>query len=965
MKRLCGMISGLGVLLSCSVEELRPAADLQNEMEKVTVSFAAQVAEETRSSVSPDEDAIRDVNVYAFRNGFLESYAFAEDSDDIAMDLTVGNGYNIYAVANLGRCEMNCTEDEFARLYEYSVSRLSDLSDLIPMSCVVTDVNVVSSPGTIVLNMERKAARITLSVDKEALLEGLQVQSVRLCQCASRVFPFRWHGDGGSRVLSASETIDGDYATASDLRLLNDGKEMVLYTLENCQGILLPDNTDPFKKVPMMIEDKDELCTYIDVKCSFTGQGLFDGDVSYRIYLGLDACTSFDIPGNSCIDISLMLTDEGLRTVSWKVDADVNVSDGYARGRVLEGMHDLDDLYVGEVLKYEVEVSDELMDYLGGDATGCTLGLQKEGAESDDVIFKDLSYEDDVMTVELWCRRPGNAALYLYSPEGECLGCLDDCVTVRMPQIKFSEYPAWTDDSSVDGLTYLPECEINGTSAEFYIYLVDEDGCNLNGVRSYGFDSSLFSFQDGGAEMAGVPVEGVRSVFGSVQSAGDGTAIASVTVQCRNSGADHDANLLLADIYSEGRPVLLGVIENHTGMSADAKVGLGIPQIALTLVDNGWAGYHDCQLSLVVDNPSNLPLDVSVWQLVATDSRYESVNREYVEENLVLEHMQYMTGEFYNGAPPFYGASSSFVSERNECGDKALMRQSLLIYPLKGISSDDIIMAVNYDRRGANQMIHVVDAAITGHRIREEDLTLVDSVSDGSATYDYLYYGDDSRNYQGASLFSWGVPVSAPRTWKYDYPNMSAVTLDRMYERYLSSGAVRVMMIYAPDEGKTAVMTYVGQGAQYGLSLSFLYSGVVNGYVQTYPKGTWFAAQDNYCSTEFSHQASTVPLRATSSFIWADAGQLKAAMDGIYAHSYKDSPRPLGSDSYMHRAHPTDMDLEMNILVEGDEGKELYPFYVDWDSDYLEYWHEQDATKYKCNLSSECQCFSFVMVRPK
>lgn len=965
MKRLCGMISGLGVLLSCSVEELRPAADLQNEMEKVTVSFAAQVAEETRSSVSPDEDAIRDVNVYAFRNGFLESYAFAEDSDGIAMDLTVGNGYNIYAVANLGRCEMNCTEEEFARLYEYSVSRLSDLSDLIPMSCVVTNVNVISSPGTIVLNMERMAARITLSVDKEALLEGLQVQSVRLCQCASRVFPFRWQGDGGSRVLSASETIDGDYATVSDLRLLNDGKEMVLYTLENCQGILLPDNGDPFKKVPMMIEGKDELCTYIDVKCSFTGQGLFDGDVSYRIYLGLDACTSFDVPGNSCIDISLMLTDEGLRTVSWKVDADVSVRNGYVHGRVSAGMHGLDDLYVGEILKYEVEISDELMEYLGGDVCGCSLILHEDDAVEDGIIFRNVSWNENVMTADLMCRKPCGGKLYLYSPECEIIGCLADDVTVKVPGMTYSEYSQWMDDDVVEGLAYLPECEINGTSEMFYLYLVDKDGYNLNGIRSYGFDLTLFSFRDMGAMAAGVSVDDIKTYYGAMTPGVRGSAAASVSVSCRNYGTDHDVNVILADIYNAGKPVLLNVMEMYTGITARTKVGLGIPQIALRLVDNGWAGYFRCQLSMEVDNPSNLPLEVSVWQLVATDARYESVNREYVDENLLLDNVEYITGAFYNDAPPFYGSSSSFISERNDNGDQALNKQALMIYPLEGISSDDIIMAVNYDLRGANQMVHMVDATICGHEIAVSDIVLHDDVSNGSGEYNYLYYSDESRNYRGATLFSKGRKIASSSTWTYDYPNVSAWTLDRLSERYFSSKPVHISMIYAPDDGKVAAMTYVGNGAQYGLTLSFLYSGMVNGYVRTYPKGTWLASQDNYCSVDFTHKASGVLLRATSSFIWADAGQLKAAMDGIYDHSYKDSPRPLGSDSYMHRAHPTDMDLEMNILVEGDEGKELYPFHVDWDSDYLEYWHEQDATKYKCTLSSECQCFSFVMVRPK
>lgn len=965
MKRLCGLIMGLLPFCSCSIEEPEINKELHEGNETVLIRFSADVSAETRSSISPEETSIRDLNIYAFRNGVLEDQLFASSTEMLIMNLPSGSEYDIYAVANLGRYEVSCHEEDFIRDFEYSIQRISDIDGYIPMACSVNNVHVGSSNRTVLLKMERMAARLTLSVDKDALLEGLQVQSVRLCQCAARVFPFKWNGNGGSRVQTVSETIDGDYATASDIQLLNNGGEMVLYTLENCQGILLPDNNDPFKKVPMMIEGKEDLCTYIDVKCSFKGQGLFDGDVSYRIYVGLDACTSFDIPGNSCIDISLMLTGEGLKKVSWKVDADVSVRDGHVTGYVSEGMHGLDDLYVGEILKYEVEFSDELMTYLGGDLGGCSLVLYEDDYVEDGMIFSNVSWNDNVMTADIMCRKPCEGELYVYSPEGECIGCLADDVTVKVPGMIFSEYSSWKEDESVECLTFYPICEINGSSDEFYLYLVDEDGYNLNGVRSYGFDKTLFTFRDEGAVVEDERVENIRTDYIAMSAAGKGSAVAYVVVECQNAGTDHDVNLLLADIFNAGKTVNLSVAETYLGISSRVKVGLDIPQIVLRLVDNGWAGYFKCQLSMEVSNPSNLPLEISVWQLVATDIKYESVNREYVEENLLIDKVEYITGTFYNDMPPFYGSSSSFVSERNDNGDQALNKQALMIYPLEGISSDDIIMAVNYDLRGANQMVHMVDATICGQEIAVSDIMLHDDVSNGSAEYNYLYYSDESRNYRGATLFSKGRKIASSRTWIYDYPNVSAWTLDMLNERYFSSKPVHVSMIYVPDDGKVAAMTYVGNGAQYGLTLSFLYYGIVNGYVRTYPKGTWLASQDNYCSVDFTHKASGVPLRATASFIWADAGELKAAMDGIYACSYKDSPRPLGSDSYMHRAHPTDMDLEMNILVEGDKGKELYPFYVDWDSDYLEYWHEQDATKYKCNLSSECQCFSFVMVRPK
>ena len=129
---------------------------------------------------------------------------------------------------------------------------------------------------------------------------------------------------------------------------------------------------------------------------------------------------------------------------------------------------------------------------------------------------------------------------------------------------------------------------------------------------------------------AGVSAGNVITDYVAMTSGVRGRAAASVSVSCRNPGTDHEVNVMLADICNAGKPVSLNVMETYTGITARTKVGLGIPQIALRLVDNGWAGHFRCQLSMEVDNPSNLPLEVSVWQLVATDSRYESVNRETV-----------------------------------------------------------------------------------------------------------------------------------------------------------------------------------------------------------------------------------------------------------------------------------------------------------------------------------------------
>ena len=964
MKRLTILLSVLFSTLSCGLElEQIHVGETCGDV-LAEVRFHPYVYGASKSSISPNENLMKDLNVYAFRGGMLISEVYVTDLDDVVLELPAGYAYNIYAVANMGRHLAPACEDDFTSELKYSIGDISELDGLIPMSCFCANVHVGKSAGPVALMMERKVAKVTLSVDKSSLLKGLLVHSVRLCQCASVLRPFKWDGQGGSRAETADETIDGDYATDLDLECLNSGENVDLYALENCQGILLPGNDDPFLKVPSMLDGKDDVCTYFEIDCSFDGSGLLGGDVSYRIFVGLDDCTSFDVPGNSCINVSLSLTSDGLKEMSWKVDADVHVMDGYARGVVLHGMHPMSELYVGELLEYQVEVSDALLKYLGGSAEGCTLRLVRDGAEVSGIQSGPMTKDGPFMNAEVACLSPAYGELHLYSPDGKPIGCLEKNVVVSKPYLVVAEHSEWMDDEAVEYLTYIPECDVNGEQEILYLYFTDVEGCNLNGCSSYGFDNSLFSMEDAGTYTGSSRVTNLRAAFNMLPNV-KGNAGFKVRLSCLNDGSDHDANLLLTELYAREKKMWLNLYEKNFGLSADAELVVGINPITLTLVDNGWAKYHDSQLSLVVQNSSNLPLNVSVWELMATNAAAGSSDADYIENNLKIDQMQFITGGFYNDEPIFYASYSGFYSERNDNGDHALMQGDKLIYPLEGISTYDLIKAVNYGRRGNGQMIHMLDVRMAGRTLRDADIVLNDNVSNGSGTYDYIYYDDSSWNYKGASLYSDGNFIYSSGTWKHQYTNVSPLTLDRMRSRYEDSGPMRVEFLYAPNYGNLSVMTYTGMGSQYGLTLSFEYSGTMKGYVQTYPSGTWFSAQDNYCNVAFAHSKAGVPLREGGQFVWADDGQLKDAMDAICEFTYLDSPRPLGSEAYLHRAHPIEAELDIRMLVEGEKGKELYPYYVTWEEDNLEYYHQQDAKTYKCAMNASAPGFSVAIVSPR
>ena len=965
MKRFCTLLVSVLSLLSCVIEmEEVPVEELEkNEMAQV--HFSPEVSVATRSSISPDEMQINDIYICAFRNGMLVDEKYTTSLDDLVLTLPVGNSFNVYAVANMGECMSIPKESAFVNDLAYSISDVSRLEYGLPMSCVSKNLYVSPSTRSVKLQVERLAAKVTLSLDKSSLLKGLRVNSVRLCQSASVVRPFKWEGRGDSRVQSAGEVVFGDYATDEDLNMLNSGECIMFYTLENCQGILLPQNDDPREKVPDNLGNKYGLCTYLEVNCAFDDEGIFDGCVDYRIYLGLDSTSSFDVPGNACINVSLSLTDDGLHDVSWKVDADVSIRNGYALGSVQHGMHQMNGLYVGEKLIYNVSLADELMDYLDGDVTGCSLRYVSDGMESDALLVGQVNYGGNEFQTELSCLESTSGKLYLYGPGEECLGLLDDNVHIKIPKLLVSESPQWTSSEPVEPMDYMPECEVNGHSAEFYIYHVDDEGCNLNCSRSYGFDHSLFQFQYAGARSGSSTLSSIRTEFENIGDQQCGNAAVKFRVFCDNDGEDHSMNLLLSDIFNFSQPVYVGLMEKSFGVAMELSLEIEIPQICLSLVDNGWAQYHDCQLSLVVDNPSNLPLQVSAWQLIATNTNYKAVDESYVENNLIVDRMHYMTGEPYNGMPPLYGSHASFESERNEYGSSALIKGNLLVYPLHGISTDDIRKAMYYDKFGNNQMMHFVDVVLNGSKLNADDVILEDTVSDGSTTFEYIYYSQDAWNYRGASLFSCGEFISSSNSWVYEYPNVSPVSLDRLHARNSAGLPITLSFGYNTGSKKVTLASNSVNMANYDMGISVLYKGAVNGYVQTYPKGTWYAAQDNYCSVEIDHVTSGIPLKVNSSYVWADDGIISASVAGIYEYSYLDSPKPLGSDSYMHRAHPVDLNLNVSCFTEGEFQKELFPMISSWKLSNIDYYHQQDDVNYKCPLNVEVQGFTLAVVRPK
>ena len=275
--------AALAALYSCEALPMEPE-EVWPEAPEITIpspdslavcTFNISRADRTKSSIFPDEDLIQDINIYAYRDGKLVEHAFQSSPTTVTMQLDKGCTYNFYAIANMGRTDMPSDESQVGSQVNLWIATIDDLDYYLPMAWKTTGINLSGSQKAVKVKLERLAARIGFNLDS-SLVNGLKITSVRLCQSASVIRPFE---AGGSKITSEEESLDGDYATEQDLNDLNSGKTIHFYTLENKQDNLLPQNKDPWQKVPDQLGSKAGLCTYIEAVGEFEEGFLFKGSV--------------------------------------------------------------------------------------------------------------------------------------------------------------------------------------------------------------------------------------------------------------------------------------------------------------------------------------------------------------------------------------------------------------------------------------------------------------------------------------------------------------------------------------------------------------------------------------------------------------------------------------------------------------------------------------------------------------
>lgn len=953
--KVLAILSALTSLMSSCVEEIDVLDHLGSD--EVVVYFDLMLQNRMRSSISPDEEAVRDVNFFVYQEDMIVNHIYVDDMTTAAMTLNVGEEYSIYALANVGEVSVYPSLEDLIAEYKFSLDSIYEMDGYLPYTGIVKSVRVTDSGQRFSIPMERMVAKINLNIESSSI-DGLEICSARLCQCAMTMTPFL---DGGSAALSVSDVSDGDYCTESDLGVLNAGGQVCFYALENCQGVLLPENTDPWKKIPASMNSKSELCTYLELSCRFDGSGLYQGEVMYRLYLGQDNCSDFSIERNTILNVTLSLTNDGLkRDVAWRVDPDYAVRDGYVSGWISKGMHGEYDLYVGERFEYSLSFTDEMLEHLGGDLSDCRVIFRPYDQENSTAISfsQILSDENFVPYVKATCMLPSEGDICLADINGEVLAVLSENVSISLPFICLSDVNEYGESDVVTDLGTSFECGINGEVIKLGVYFLDSQGYNLNLSSGCGYELDLFDFQLSAHTSSS---ESVLSSFIYTSTPGissDNGPVLNVSMMCSNNGTDHGLNMDLLNMCVQANCINLNLTESNFDYELPLSSILYYLPIDITLVDNGWAGYSDDDYAVVINNPSNLPLEVSCWQFLTTDSECDDDLRasvlEMVENELILDRMEYVATDYNISMMPVYGSNKSFISERNSYGDDVLEKDGKLIYGMDGICTDDIIAALTYDGLGHNSLSHHLDVKFTdGTSIA--NLTVNDCLSDGTQEYadKYSFAGLNDR---GVWIYEGRNCILSPESMFDSYPGLSPSNLEAMRNQIPVIG----VMSYDMNDGQLYIVAST-EGSD-GLFIDSKCEARADGYVRTYPNGTWGAAVDNYCSEELVRYSLDIPMSYSNDGNTADEGTVRSIFEMVYENKYYDSWNKIGSaNNYQHRAHPTSLEMMMFFKLSDGYDNEAYLFYPKYQGE-VKFYHTQEGVEYDVPSEFSYRTFNFIEV---
>jgi len=324
------LINTLAAVLCACSPELVPVAEEPKETEKeVQIGVDITIDGGTRGSVGAGESDIRNITVFQFRmdGALYRDYYFEGQSPAVNVSGKVHTEYRFCAVMNMGDRRGSLSDISGISDFKYSINSMGALDGErgLPMASPVQEVDFGDGAPHISMLFTRLVTCLDFRLRTDAVSAGaFTLKSVMVRQSSSSVRPF----GQPSKALSVSGVFDGDRADASDIEILGQGGTVRLYCLENCQGDILQGNTDPRAKLPSAIGDLAQVCTYLEVKADYLkNDGTMSSANIYRMYLGKDNCSNFDLVRNTVNKVTLSLSDWTGADNYWKTEWDVTFAE--------------------------------------------------------------------------------------------------------------------------------------------------------------------------------------------------------------------------------------------------------------------------------------------------------------------------------------------------------------------------------------------------------------------------------------------------------------------------------------------------------------------------------------------------------------------------------------------------------------------------------------------------------------
>ena len=634
-------IAGTIAFPSCS-ESLEQG--MEQDVETATsskVTFRLSESKQTKSSIAPDEMLIEEICIMVYRedDGKLVAYEKSKTAGDIEIELIPGT-YRFCSIANSPSFSPP-TDLSDLQSSAIHIDSIDQIGTSIPMCWSGETRQIVAGKDEdISISMERLVSKISLNIDMN-LIDGLKITSVRMLQAARIIRPFM---EGGSRILTSEETFNGDYANDEDITRLMSGESIVLYAPENCQGELLPDNSDPWNKIPEKITGAD-LCTYIEISGVWLEDAFYEGEVKYRFYLGEDATSNFDIRRNSIQTMTLFLEEENLERVSWKIDnSKMEAVDWEATADFRYNFHTEDDFYVTERIRIDVYLDKRGEKYWKKYDNGFV--LSGVGADGKEIIhFNRPTHKGNGHYFAIGtCIGNGRFDVVMINKEtGEAEYTLD-CGVVKHPEI-YASYDEAYADQVVEELDDV-EMTINGTGCKVAFFLTDQAGYNLNQGHYYGCDFSICDWEmeidnpDGNFDIT----DNAEIKFTSGVTGSDGYAVLC-EVNIKNNGIEQEQNRRLTK--SLGLSTLeLRLMEHTSGSEGYQPASLFCDDINVTIRPVPVENRQDLESEFLyaVVNPSNLPIYIrgakfntitsmgnnDLWHIISKDITGNSTTKSLV-----------------------------------------------------------------------------------------------------------------------------------------------------------------------------------------------------------------------------------------------------------------------------------------------------------------------------------------------